>query len=223
MTTFRDLANPVDELAEAVAALLDPPAPELFEVDWRAIGAELPSLLDQLEDAVESSNSHGSKASSVYKAPAHLDVVALLTDIDRTIAIGLRSVGYRGRLDLPRAQKIKVWASHAGEWRAVRPDYLHESVGVVRRWVIRGRNILVPDPQTIETRAQPCPQCKSRTAMVWNEDLGERVQRPSLYLDTSTLIVVCRCCGEQWPASMHAFLRRLLEDRPSTETARSAS
>lgn len=222
MATFSDLPNPVDELAEAVAMLVDPPTPDLLDFDWRPIGGELASLLDQLEDAVESSSSRGGKAASVYKSPAHLDVLALLGDIDRKIAIGLRSVGYRGRLDSPRAQKIKIWASHAAEWRAVRRDYLHESIFDVRRWVTRGENILTPDPQTIETRAQPCPQCKGRTAMVWNADLGESVQRPSLYLDMATMTVYCRCCGEQWPSSMFGFLRRLLEDRPSRVKVHSA-
>lgn len=222
MATFRDLPNPVDELAEAVAMLVEPPTPDLLDFDWRLIGGELAPLLDQLEDAVESSSSRGGKAASVYKSPAHLDVVALLTDIDRKLAVGLRGVGYSGRLDLPRAEKIKIWASHAGEWRAVRRDYLHESIFDVRRWVTRGENILMPDPQVIETRAQPCPHCKGRTAMVWNEDLGESVQRPSLYLDMTTLIVHCRCCGGQWSQQMHAFLALLLEDRSSTEKVRSA-
>lgn len=222
MATFRDLPNPVDELAEAVAAFVEPPEPGLLDFDWRPVGGELTSLLAQLEDAVESSTSRGGKASSIYKSPAALDVVALLTDVDRKLAVGLRSVGYRGRLDLPRADKIRTWAGHAGEWRAVRRDYLHESIFDVRRWVTRAENILTPDPQVIETRAQPCPRCKGRTAMVWNADLGEAVQRPSLYLDMSTLVVYCRCCGEQWSQQMFGFLRRLLEDRPAPAKARSA-
>ena len=123
---------------------------------------KLPSLLDQLQEASEPS-SGVTGTGSVHRVPAHLDVLSLLADIDKTLALGLRSVGYRSRLDLhPRGDLIRMWASHAGEWRAVHPEYLYDSIGVVRRWVTRANNILMPDPQQIETRAQPCPSCDER-------------------------------------------------------------
>lgn len=219
MATFRDLANPLDELAEALAALIEPPTPDPLEFDWRAAGAELPSLLDQLEDAVESSSSRGGKASSIYKSPAHLDVVALLTDIDRYVLRGLRRSRHHPWLN-GRAELLRAWSSHARRWSE---DDLRESVGQVRRWVTRAENILTPDPQTIETQAQPCPQCKRRTAMVWSDEIGEHLQRPSLYLDMAILTVVCRCCGECWPSPMFGFLSRLLEEnRSASATLRSA-
>lgn len=183
---------------------------------------KLPSLLDQLQEASEPS-SGVTGTGSVHRVPAHLDVLSLLADIDKTLALGLRSVGYRSRLDLhPRGDLIRMWASHAGEWRAVHPEYLYDSIGVVRRWVTRANNILMPDPQQIETRAQPCPSCDERTAMVWSDDLGERVQRASLYLDKTAMAVYCRRCGVRWPAPMWPLLCAMLEGRSSSDGARSA-
>lgn len=219
MATFCDLPNPVDELTEAVALLLDPQLPDpLFDPS----GHESPSLLEQLVEAAESTSNRGGVARSKQTAPASLDVLGLLTSIDRWVATGLRSVGYRGRLDLERSVLVRTWASHAGQWRATNRDYLYASVGEARRWVARAENILTPDPQTIEPRAQPCPSCGKRTAMVHSDDFGEKVQRPSLYLDKAQMIVFCRCCDTRWTQQMWGWLRRVLDDRPAGESARSA-
>ena len=217
MATFLDRSNPVDELADAVAALIEP---QIVEHEGRLM--RLSSILDQLVEASEPS-SGVTGTGSVYRVPAHLDVVALLAAIDRTAAVGLRRVGYRGRLDHSRADLIRMWASHAGEWRATAPEYLYDAIGLVRRWVTRATTILAPDPQQIETRAQPCPNCKSRTAMVWSDDLGERVQRASLYLDKVAMVVYCRCCGAQWPAPTWSLLCAVLEDQSALSSCRSSS
>lgn len=213
MTTFSDSPNPVDELREAVSLLVDPQP--LAGPGWCEVGVRsaLPPLLDQLVEATESSSSRGGAARSRQTAPASLDVLGLLCTIDRWVAEGLRSVGYRGRLDSGRSVLVRTWASHAAQWRAVDRDYLYASVGEVRRWVTRAENILTPDPQTIETKAQPCPRCGERTAMVHSDELGERVQRPSLYLDKGLMTVFCRCCSMKWPPSMLDFLSRVLNDR----------
>jgi hypothetical protein len=222
MATFSDMPNPADELAEAVSLLVEPQPVDVLDPGWQELGIELPSLLDQLVEATESSSSRGGAARSRQTAPASLDVLGLLDSIDRWVASGLRYDGYRGRFDLGRAALLMRWASCAGRWRATDPRYLQASVIEARRWVIRAENILTPDPQTIETRAQPCPRCGKRTAMVRNDDLGEDVQRPSLYLDKAQMVVFCRCCHTQWPSSLWGLLRQMLEDRPATEGARSA-
>lgn len=215
MTTLPERASPLLELTEAIDALIGP-----LVVD----GIVLSSLLDQLEDAAESSGGLGSGKGSLQKAPGALDVLHLLHTIDKYLHTGLRKSQYRGRFDRPRAELLRVWASHAGEWRAVYPDYLYTSIGEVRRWTVRARNILMPDPQTVETQAQPCPVCGERTAMVWSEDHGERVQRPSLYLDKDTMTVWCRCCNASWGPRMWTFLRKLLDDNrhSATDGCRSA-
>jgi hypothetical protein len=215
MTALPERASPLLELTEAIDALL---CPQLVDG-----GMVTSSLLDQLEEAAESSGGLGSGKGSLQKAPAALDVLGLLTDIDHHVLHGLRRSQYRGSMQRPRAELLRVWMSHAGEWRAVYPDYLYESIGQVRRWVLRARNILTPDPQTIETQAQPCPVCRERTAFVWSDDLGERVQRPSLYLDKDAMTVYCRCCHASWGPRMWAFLRKVLDDnRLATNSDHSA-
>lgn len=207
MTALPERASPLLELSEALDALLAPQAVDGYVLD---------SLLDQLEEAAESSGGLGSGKGSLQKAPASLEVLGLLAQIDGWVAKGLRMSRYLRRMDRPRAELIRVWAANAGEWRAVYPDYLYASIGEVRRWVVRSRTLLTPDPQTVETQAQPCPVCGKRTAMVWHDELAERVQRPSLYLDKDSMTVYCRCCGSSWGPRMWSFLRKLLDDNRLT-------
>jgi hypothetical protein len=202
MTALPERASPLLELTEAIDALL---CPQLVD------DMITPCLLDQLEEAAESSGGLGSGKGSYQKAPAALDVLGLLTVMDDYVRMGLRRSQYRGRTDRPRAELLRLWATHAAEWRAIRPDYLYEAIGEVRRWVMRAKAILLRDPQIVETQAQPCPVCGKRTAFVWSDDLGERVQRPSLYLDKDAMTVYCRCCNSSWGPRMWTFLRKLLD------------
>lgn len=183
----------------------------------------LASLLAQLEEAAEPSGGLGSGRANVYKSPAALDVLGLLSEIDRAIARSLRLANYSRRLEQPRSDLLRALEACAAELRARHPQQLRVLVDQAQQWHLRATNILTPDPQTIETRAQPCPVCKKRTAFVWSDDLGEKVQRPSLYLDKDTMTVHCRCCHSNWGPRMWQFLRRLLDgDRTSTQTDHSA-
>jgi hypothetical protein len=173
------------------------------------------TLLDRvhwLEDAVEPSGGSGGAARTAHRAPAALDVVTLLADIDGTTVTGLRACGYIARIDSSRSVRITLWSSGAqGRWRHMGPQYLDGARRHAVRWTERADAILTPDKQVIETRAQPCPSCGKRVAMVWHDDLAEEVQRPSLYLDTASLTVVCRCCGLVWDQTRWGLLRRMLE------------
>lgn len=202
MGTLPERASPLLELTEALDALL---GPQMIN------DVVISSLLDQLEVAVEPSGGSGSGQGSIYRSPAALNAVDLLGSIDRWTRQGLRRSQYRGSFERPRHELLRLWASHASEWRTIYPDYLYASISEARRWVIRAQNILTPDPQTIETQAQPCPVCGQKTAFVWSDDLGERVQRPSLYLDKDAMTVYCRCCGADWGPRLWSFLRSLLD------------
>jgi hypothetical protein len=170
----------------------------------------LPCLLDQLEMAREpSAGTTGTH--SPYRSPVHLDVIALTDEMDSVTANGLRDSGYAGRLDLPRAYRLKYWAAHADRWVHQDHVYLDYAITTARSWVDRAKAILTPDPQTVETRAQPCPQCSYRTAMVWSDDHGERVQRSSLYLDITKQVVYCRVCAAHWAAPLWPLLCSILE------------
>lgn len=199
MASADDLRDVVRELTDKIPTLLKG-HPDLT----------LPCLLDQLEVAREpSAGTTGTH--SPYRSPVHLDVVALTEEMDRITTDGLRATGYTGRLDLPRSYRLKYWACHADRWMAQDQTYLLYAITTARTWVERAKAILSPDPQTVETRAQPCPQCSCRTAMVWSEDHGERVQRSSLYLDIPKQVVYCRVCDARWPAPLWPLLCRILE------------
>jgi len=196
--------SPVQALYDAVLALVSASVHE-------GTGHPLDSLLGQLEDAAEPSGGLGSGRASMQKSPAALEVVTLLGEIDRVTTAGLRASGYHGRLPSARQDRIMIWQSFAGQWRTTEPDYLAYACKCAVRWRERAQAILMPDPQIVETRAQPCPNCDKRTAMVWHPDLGEYVQRPSLYLDKETLTVYCRCCDTQWGSSLWGILRAVLD------------
>ena len=199
----------VDDLHEAVDDLLVPRS-----VDVRSgVVVLVPSLLDQLEQALESTSSRGGVAGNVYKSPAALDVLALLAEIDLVTSVGLRQSGYRDRLDQRRSWRIRAWTAYAPQWSVHARDYLAAAIADARHWVARGDAILTPDPQTVETRAQPCPACGHRTAMVWSEDHQERVQRSALYLDKAAMTVYCRRCPAQWGSSLWPLLCKILEGR----------
>lgn len=187
------------ELTQAVDALL---------TSGSVDGHELPGLLDQLQDAVENSGGSGSGRGSPQKAPASLDVLGLLAQIDAALASALRAAGCTGRLDKPRDELLRHLVGHAGSAGATSAALADQ----VWRWVAAAHTILSPDRRIVETRAQPCPSCAVQTVLVWSADLGERVQRPALYLDTTDLTVYCRCCGASWGPSLWDFLRGLLEN-----------
>lgn len=173
------------------------------------VTAIVPSLLDQLAQATEPTAGRDFVAGGMYRSPAHLDVLGLLSEIDAETSAALRAGGYQGRLDFGRRWRVQAWF-----WTARRhPGYQELALGHARRWVSRGELILTPDPQTIETRAQPCPVCGARTAMVFSEEHGEKIQRASLYLDKTTMTVYCRVCRAEWGMALWGLLCKILEGR----------
>jgi hypothetical protein len=200
----------VDDLYAAVDALLNPRLVKVHD----QLSTTVPSRLDQLEQAIEPS-SGVTGTGSVYRAPAHLDVLALLAEIDLVTSAALRQSGYRGRLDQTRSWRIRAWTAYGPRWSVGAPYYLEAAIEDARKWVQRADGILSPDPQTIETRAQPCPSCGNRNALVWDPVMSERVQRSALYLDKNQMVVFCRVCPAQWGASLWPLLCAVLEGRTS--------
>jgi|SRR3954466_13098198 hypothetical protein len=189
-------------LTEALDALL---CPQLVD------DIVQPSLLEQLEEATEPSGGLGSGKANIYKSPAALDVLGLLREIDTQLAMALRLANYGGRFTMPRVALVRLVIVNASVLQAKHPLALRALIPRVHQWAVRARTILTRDPQIMETRAQPCPRCGIRTVFAYSEDLGERVQRPSLYLDTEAMLVYCRHCGATWGPRLWSFLRTLLE------------
>lgn len=179
----------------------------------RTTTATLPSLLDQLRDAVESSSSTGGAASAgAHRSPIGLAAAELLGEIRdaaRTVP-SPRDDQQRPVTDL--AALLRHWASHAGHWRTTDPDRLVHSAQAAERWVATGRAVLNP-PRRL-TAVGACLVCGRATAHV-RDDAGEIVRRPALELDPTTGTARCIApgCGAYWPAEKVPFLAAALEDQ----------
>lgn len=170
---------------------------------------ELPCLLDQLTEAIESSSGRGGAARSRQSAPLALDVVILLAGIDRALYKGLSGtktvVGSRPAL-------MRTWAAQSGNWRANAPAYLVYAAGLAAQWLVRAKAILSGYSPTREPHGASCPHCGATTVFVPLPEGDVRVQRSALYLDTEQVAVICRACGDTWETGHLNFLAAVLED-----------
>ena len=222
MTTLSDTASGV--LQHAVAALtrpqqIDPEAkPGVYVAG--AVYLTVAPMIEQLADALEPSGGGAySNAPSNYRSPAALEVVSLLDEMDTTVARGMRLLGYRGLPNPDRGARLWTWGVMAVSCRASNRAYVGEAATRATGWVERCREILSPDRPTLEPRAQPCPACGERTAMIWSVEHGERVQKSALYLDKARMSVFCRCCPAEWGPSLWGLLAKVLssQDAPTDE------
>lgn len=165
----------------------------------RTARGEQPSLLDQLDDAVASSQGGGRRAAGLHRAPIGLAAADVLAGIERTVGRGPRP-------ELGR----RVWA-WAGE-HATEPATLTTVAG----WVASALAVLQPT-RSLDLVAA-CPVCGSRTVHV--DDAGERVRRPALQVDQTTGWARCHApgCGAEWPPSRLQLLASVLEQQ-ATEQA----
>jgi hypothetical protein len=167
-----------------------------------------PCLLDQLDDALCSSSSRGGASSNRQSAPLALDVVILLSEIDRALYRGI--AGRVKTLPHARATLMRRWAAQSGTWRANNPAYLVYAAGLAEQWVVRANAILAPHPPTREPYGQACPHCGTTTVFIVAPEGDQRVQRSALYLDTERVAVLCRACGDSWDTNHLDFLATLL-------------
>lgn len=138
--------------------------------------AQLPSLLEQLEDAVHSSTSTGGHGSvGALRSPIGLAAAELLARIDRTI----------GPSPMPRPAG-ETLARRIYIWDPAEPGYAAEHV---ETWLAEGRALLAPR-RTMEAKA-PCPVCGHRYAWVDDPERGERVRKAAIQIDYDTRSARC--------------------------------
>lgn len=167
----------------------------------RVIETSLPSLLDQVLDAVESSTSTGGAPSvGASRSPIGLAASALIHEIERT-------VGWQR--DQPLADVVRAWA-------------YSEAVDLIEQWAVTARGIVEPS-RTAEARAA-CPVCGNR--WVWAIEDGERVRRAAISINLSAGIAVClvQACGTTWDRAhfplLAAALMQDVDERKARATAR---
>lgn len=161
----------------------------------------VPSLLEQVCDAVESSSGTGHRSSSgPHRAAIGLSAADLIGVIER-------EVGKGPRIALPS----RVWA-----WvRAHHSD--PDAVDTVEEWVRAARAVVDP-PRPVGLVAA-CPRCRRRVVHV--EDAGERVRRPALQIDrvSGTARCIGPGCGAVWGPDYLAHLAAVLEQQQRDEAA----
>ena len=163
----------------------------------------VPSLLDQLRDAVQSSSSTGGAASAgAHRSPIGLAAAELLAHIEREVGRG------------PIRQRVRLWAEQVRTWADEQPEVLAHAAQLAEQWVATGRGILNPQRRLVAKGA--CPQC-GRTTVHQPDDTGEVVRRPALELHVGSGTASARCiapgCGAHWPAGMLQHLARVLEEQ----------
>jgi hypothetical protein len=168
---------------------------------------QLPSLLDQLLDAVHPSQGGGGAGAGPHRAPADLSAAELVAQIRR-------AVGARPEQDL--AMRLRSWASLANHWRGTDPVRLTWAADSAEYWVSAAQGVLDP-PRPLDLVAA-CPECESRIVYV-NDDSGELVRRPALQVDriTGTARCLARGCSATWGPERLAFLAAVLEQQALDE------
>jgi hypothetical protein len=156
--------------------------------------AELPPLLDQILDAVQSSSSTGGPAGAgAHRSPIGLDAADLLADIRAAL-------GARPGDDLHA--RLRAWA----------PSDLDAAADRAERWVADGRALLNPR-RTLEAKA-PCPVCGNRHVWQLDPATGERVRRAALQIDYATGSARCIApsCTGYWPRERIDLLVAVLRE-----------
>lgn len=199
-----------------------------------ARATELPSLLDQLVDAVQSTQGAGGVASAgVHRWHYGVDAAQLLADIDRTVRpTPARQAPYRPLVELPADHRarprtrdlprlIRSWAGLAGYWRTQRPQQLLANAAAAERWITHARDVL--SPRRLLTAVGECPSCGQATAHVASGD--EWVRRPALEIDVATGWARCIVpgCGSTWAPEQLAFLASVLEQQAAERRAAAAA
>lgn len=162
--------------------------------------ATIPSLLDQLADAVESSTGTG-RSVGTSRSAIGLAAAELLGHIEHT-------VGHRGQPTL--AARIRSWADHLAEHAD--PTDLAQYATTAERWVAEARAIVQPD-RGFEIRGA-CPICHTRR--VWVQEGDERVLRSALQVSYATRSARCIApgCTGHWARDYLEHLTRLVvQDR----------
>lgn len=177
----------------------------------RADRADLPSLLDQLLGAVESSsnNAGGGSTAGVHRSVIGLSAAEIVHDIEITTRWGnTASGGHDPHPDL--AVQLRRWAARSPHWRVANPNYLINAARRAEDWVTAARTQLNPPRRW--SHPGRCPNCGAAVAQV-PDDTGQIVRRPALELDRTTATARCLNCPARWESERLPLLAAVLEQQ----------
>jgi hypothetical protein len=163
------------------------------------LSAPVPSLLDQVVDAIESSSAAArpGAVAKAHRSPIGLAAAQLVGDIEAVVGHG------------PRPQLARrTWG-----W-AVRHSATPRAGAHLADWLTRARSVV--EPSRPLDLAAPCPACGETVAWL-ADDCGLPVRRTALQIDRATGHARCvarphgRPCGASWAPGALTFLAGLLE------------
>lgn len=179
----------------------------------------LPSLYDQLAEAVQ--NGAGSQARGVQASRPPLDAIALslLVDIDGTIREACRDRDVKRAFDTHR--DLRGLASSL--LRESEGDELDWWTGKLGEWAGEIRAVISSDPdRPTRLHSIPCPAC--RATHVTERDGTDHVRRPAIVVSWANgyvRAVECRMCGAVWFRG--ADLEKLADDLITFRDARDSA
>jgi hypothetical protein len=160
--------------------------------------AAVPSLLDQLAEAVQGSGgSNGASGAGAYRSAIGLAAAGLL--------VGIRQ--YIGCHTPDLAEGLRAWAALIQKDPALWD--LAEQERIAEGWLVQAKAIVEP-PRWSEIPAA-CPLCGSRYVTVWED--GERVRRAALRINLTHEYAECGhpdCAQGHWDRDRLRDLAALL-------------
>ncbi|GGM55649.1 hypothetical protein GCM10012275_28480 [Longimycelium tulufanense] len=196
-----DLGRLYDEIRVSIGRLIEPGESVIEHDDGSTATYLVPSLLNQLRQAVYNGRDPHGRRSSGVAAPLNLDAVDLL----QTVRSGAWDMAtrwdYRGIIRIEdQLAHVQVEACRCAE-----PDTVSWVASTTAGWVKSIGGFLDP-PRPLELVA-PCPACGVRT--VYRPDSsGEAVRVAALSLSPDGCI--CLACKYRWPQTHFRHLATVL-------------
>lgn len=211
----RLLRRSIDDMRQHMADLISPqirsyPREKIDPETGAVLGIDgmtrhpVPSLLQQLRRAVESSTSRGGGPSKFAPIPISADAHDLLTAITSGATEMVKL--WQARPDSATIEdRLRAVVSAAGQ-----STDLEAVLGIrhaLAKWVRAIQTLL--DPPKRFYLAAPCPQCDTSMVRRHDQATGEDVQLPALQVDGKE---GCHClaCGAHWPPVLFEHLAGVL-------------
>ena len=180
--------------ADAVAALVDERASFL---GGRCVCED--STYARLRAGLNAKTASLRRTVSKSRAPLRLDVLALLSEIDRVVA------GWSGgRADASTPERLRALSSQ--RWTPEDRDRLDDRAAILRGWSDDAARLLDDTPPEVPLRL-PCPACGELWA--YRMAGAERIRAYALRA-ASEVGASCSGCGAVWPVEQFDWLSRLL-------------
>lgn len=208
-----DLPEALAELADAIAALVEP---KIEWLDGRVVTG--PSLYEQIAASIAGAQGTGAGAAARSMPPLWVDAVDIINDIDTALTawqIGLP--GHEiGTARSGAASRIADLARRP--WRPQDVRTVAQITKALAGWA-QDITLRLDPPKRIQL-AEPCPQCDEST-VYRTDSAGDTVRMAALQLDDDEC--VCLNCHTKWPEWQFRLLARALDwarDRREGEAER---